>query len=147
MAYHSVTLLDVVWKISHLWWGDVFHWTSLLTMEALHSWKGDNHPHWSQATVVHTNTRKIIEWQSKVIHIYATLPPQHQIKKGSTNRVTNFLYRPPVMALTTMLNSCGHDTSGWFRLYASDPDFATTYQAMSTGTPYANFHFQDGLLC
>lgn len=45
-----------------------------------------------------------------------------------------------------MLDSCGHETSGWSQLYASDPDFATTYQAVSEGTPVANFYLQDGLL-
>ena len=46
-----------------------------------------------------------------------------------------------------MLDSYGHETFGWSQLYASDPNFATTYQAVSEGTPYANFHLQDGLLC
>ena len=46
-----------------------------------------------------------------------------------------------------VLNSCGHQTSGWSQLYASDPNFATTYQAMSEGTPIANFHLQYGFLC
>jgi hypothetical protein len=36
---------------------------------------------------------------------------------------------------------------GWSQLYANNPDFATTYQAVSVGTPVANFHLQDGLLC
>ena len=51
------------------------------------------------------------------------------------------------MTLTIVLNYCGHETSGWSQLYASDPDFATTYQVVSVGTPIANFHLQDGLLC
>ena len=68
-------------------------------------------------------------------------------KKGSINWVTDFLSPPLVMALTTVLNSCGHETSGWSQLYASDPDFATTYQVVSVGKPVANFHLQDGLLC
>ena len=46
-----------------------------------------------------------------------------------------------------MLDSCGHDTSGWSQLYASDPDFATTYQVVREGTPVENFHLQDDLLC
>ena len=51
------------------------------------------------------------------------------------------------MTLTTLLNSCGHETSEWSQIFSSDPDFATTYQAVSAGTPVANFHLQDGLLC
>ena len=46
-----------------------------------------------------------------------------------------------------VLKSFGHETSGWSQLYANDPDFATTYQAVSVGTLVANFHLQDGLLC
>jgi hypothetical protein len=46
-----------------------------------------------------------------------------------------------------MLDSCGHENFGWSQLYASDPDFASTYQVVSEGTPSANFHLQDGLLC
>ena len=68
-------------------------------------------------------------------------------KKGSTNRDSNFLTRPPIVALTIVLDSCGHETSGWSQLYANDPDFAITYEVVITGTPVANFHLQDGLLC
>ena len=46
-----------------------------------------------------------------------------------------------------VLNSYGHERSGWSQLYASDLDFATTYQAVRKGTPISNFHLQDGLLC
>ena len=46
-----------------------------------------------------------------------------------------------------VLDSCGHETSGWSKLYASDLKFATTYQEVSGGTPVANFNLQDGLLC
>jgi hypothetical protein len=68
-------------------------------------------------------------------------------KKGSTNRVDDCITWPPVTTLTIVLNSYGHETFGWSQLYASDPDFATTYQAMSTGTLVSNFHLQDRLLC
>jgi hypothetical protein len=46
-----------------------------------------------------------------------------------------------------VLESYGHETSGWSQFWARDPDFATTYQAVSEGTPVENFHLQDGLLC
>jgi hypothetical protein len=42
-------------------------------------------------------------------------------KKGSTNNVADCLSRPPIMALTTVLNSCGHETSDWPLLYKSEP--------------------------
>jgi hypothetical protein len=51
------------------------------------------------------------------------------------------------MALTMVLHSCGHGTYGWSQLYSSNPNFATTYQAVSNDTLVANFHLQDGSLC
>jgi hypothetical protein len=53
----------------------------------------------------------------------------------------------PVVALTTVLDSCGHETSGWPQLYETDPDFATTYQMLGENAVVDNFHLQDGLLC
>ena len=57
------------------------------------------------------------------------------------------LNRPPVVALTIVLDSCGHETSGWPQLYETDPDFATTYQMLGAKAVVDNFHLQDGLLC
>jgi hypothetical protein len=68
-------------------------------------------------------------------------------KTGSTNRVIDFLNRPPVATLTTVLDSCGHETSRWPNLYETDPDFTTTYQMLGANSVVANFHLQDGLLC
>jgi hypothetical protein len=53
----------------------------------------------------------------------------------------------PVVALTTVLDSYGHETSGWPQLYETDPDFATTYQMLGENVVVDNFHLQDGLLC
>jgi hypothetical protein len=61
-------------------------------------------------------------------------------KIGSTNCVTDFLSRPPVAALTMVLDSCGHETSGWPQLYETDPDFSTTYQMLGANTVVDNFH-------
>jgi hypothetical protein len=68
-------------------------------------------------------------------------------KTGSTNRVTDCLNRPPVTTLTTVLDSCGHETSGCTQLYEIDLDFATTYQMLGAKVVVDNFHLQDGLLC
>jgi len=68
-------------------------------------------------------------------------------KVGSTNRVADFLRRPPVMTLTTVLDSCGHETSGCTQLYKTGPDFVTTYQMLGANVVVNNFHPQDGLLC
>jgi hypothetical protein len=51
------------------------------------------------------------------------------------------------MAPTTVLDSCGHETSRWPHLYETDPDFSTTYQMLGTKSVVATFHIQDGLLC
>jgi hypothetical protein len=51
-------------------------------------------------------------------------------KKGSTNHVANCLSRPPVAALTTVLESCRHETFRSPQLYGNDPNFATTYQLL-----------------
>jgi hypothetical protein len=51
------------------------------------------------------------------------------------------------MALTKILDSCGHETSEWPHLYETDPNFANTYQMLVANTIDDNFHIQDGLLC
>jgi hypothetical protein len=53
----------------------------------------------------------------------------------------------PVVALTTVLHSYGHETSEWPQLYQQDLAFATTYQLLGTCTIVINFHIQDGILC
>ena len=50
------------------------------------------------------------------------------------------------MVLTTVLNSCGHETSDWPLLYKSDPKFGHTYQTLLEGRQVADFHLQDALL-
>ena len=50
------------------------------------------------------------------------------------------------MALTTVLNSCEHETSDWPLLYKSDPEFGHTYQTLLTGQHVPDFHLQDALL-
>jgi hypothetical protein len=52
-----------------------------------------------------------------------------------------------VAALTTVLQSCGHEASEWPQLYQQDPDFATTYHFLGIGTNVSDFHIQDRLLC
>jgi hypothetical protein len=61
-------------------------------------------------------------------------------KIGSTNRDDDFLSRPPVVALTTVLEYFGHETYGWPQLYETDPDFATTYQMLGANVVVNNFH-------
>jgi hypothetical protein len=48
--------------------------------------------------------------------------------------------------LTTVLDSCGHETSVWPQLYEIDLDFTTTYQMLGANVVVDNFHLHDGLL-
>ena len=51
------------------------------------------------------------------------------------------------MALTTVLNSCGHKAYDWPLLYESDPKFGHTYKALLGSMQVPNFHLQDAILC
>jgi hypothetical protein len=51
------------------------------------------------------------------------------------------------MVLTTVVNSCGHETYDWLLLYKSDPKFDHTYNTLLEGKKVPNFHLQDALLC
>jgi hypothetical protein len=57
------------------------------------------------------------------------------------------LSQPPIMALTTTLNSCGHETFDWSLLYKSDPEFGHTYNTLLEGNQVPYFHLQDSFLC
>jgi hypothetical protein len=52
-----------------------------------------------------------------------------------------------MVALTTVLHSCGHEASEWPQLYQQDLDFVTTYHLLGTGVIVTDFHIQDRLLC
>jgi hypothetical protein len=68
-------------------------------------------------------------------------------KTRSTNRFVDYLSQPPVVSLTIVLHSYGHEASEWPQLYQRDPDFTTTYWLLGTVVNVTNFHIQDGLLC
>eukprot|EP00253_Pinus_taeda_P033996 PITA_33996 len=88
-------------------------------------------------TVIHTDHRplQLIQTQGKFHNDHhekwsTNLQQFHlniKYKKGSTNNVADCLSQPPIMALTTVLNTCGHETSDWSLLYKSDPEFGHTY--------------------
>jgi hypothetical protein len=65
----------------------------------------------------------------------------------STNRVAYCVSRPPVVELTTVLDSSDHETCRWPQLYETDRDFATTYQMLGAKAVVDNLHLQDELLC
>ena len=123
-------------------------------VQACRQWK---HYILGKETVIHTDHRPLqfMQTQGKLQNDrhqkWSTYLQQFHLnikyKKGITIRVDDCLSRPPVAALTTVLDSCDHETSGWSQLYGSDPKFSSTYRALYVGTPVADFHLQDGLLC
>ena len=103
-------------------------------MEALHFGEGNDHPHRPPTLVVHANTREVTErspqkWSTYLQQFHLNI----KYKKGSTNNVADCLSLPPMMAITTMLNSCGYDTFDWLLLYKSNPEFSHTYQTLLEG--------------
>jgi hypothetical protein len=64
----------------------------------------------------------------------------------SANHVGVFLSRPLDVELTTFINSYGHDTYGWPRLYNNEFSFSTIYQTLSVGKQVPKFHLQYALL-
>jgi hypothetical protein len=89
--------------------------------------------------------------QNDCHHKWSTYLQQFQLnikyKTRKTNCVADCLSPPPVVSLTLVLHSCGHEVSEWPQLYQQDPYFAITYQLLGTGTNDIDFHIQDGLLC
>jgi len=67
-------------------------------------------------------------------------------KKGSTNHVADCLSWLPIAIMTAVLNSYGHDTSGWLQLYKNDLELTSTYQMLVVGKKVPDFHLQDALL-
>jgi hypothetical protein len=68
-------------------------------------------------------------------------------KKGITNNVAYCVRQPSIVAITTMLNSCGNETFDWPLLYKRDPDFGHTYMTLLEGNRVPKFHLLDALLC
>jgi hypothetical protein len=107
-------------------------------------------------TIIHTDHKHLqfIQTQGKLQNDchqnWSTYLQQFHLnikyKTGSTNHVADFLSRPPIVALTTVLHSCGNEASKWPQLYHQDPDFATTYQLLGTSVNVTDFHIQEGLL-
>jgi hypothetical protein len=123
-------------------------------VQSYHQWR---HYILGKETIIHTDHKPLqfMQTQGKLQNDHhqkwSTYLQQFHLnikyKTGSTNRVVDFLNRPPVVTLTTVLDSCGHETSGWPHLYETDPDFTNTYQMLGANTTVTNFHLQDGLLC
>jgi len=50
------------------------------------------------------------------------------------------------MALITVLEFCGNETSEWPQLYRSNPKFGSTYRTLLERNQVPNFHLKDALL-
>jgi len=122
VAYHSEPLLETVWKYP------TYDKEIYSVVQACRQWK---HYILGKETVIHKHHRPLqfIQTQGKLQNDHhqkwSTYLQQFHLnikyKKGNTNNVADSLSRQPIMALTTMLNSYGHETSEWPLLYKSDP--------------------------
>jgi hypothetical protein len=126
---------------------NVFHCTISSRMEVLSSQEEDSHPHLSQASLFIKTQGKLKndhhqKWSTYLQQFHINI--KYEI--GRTNRVVEFLNRPPVSTLTTMIHSCGHEVFEKPQIYKSDLDFCTTYQLLGTSVNVTEFHLQDRLL-
>jgi hypothetical protein len=148
VAYHSETLSDVVCKYP------TYDKEMYSIVKACHQWR---HYILGKETVIHTDHKPLqfMQTQGKLQNDrhqkWSTYLQQFHLnikyKTGSTNHIADCLSRPLVTTLTTVLESCGHETSGWPQLYEIDPNFTTTYQMLGENIVVDNFYLQDGLLC
>jgi hypothetical protein len=148
VAYHSETLSDNVRKYP------TYDKEMYSFIQACHQWK---HYILGKGTIIHTDHKPLqfIQTQGKLqndLHQKWSTYPQHfhlniKYKTRISNRVADCLIRPPMVVLTTVLHSCGHEASECPQLYQQDLDFATTYQLLGTSVIVIDFHIHDGLLC
>jgi len=148
VAYHNETLSDTVRKYP------TYDKEMYSIVQAYRQWK---HYILGKEMIIHIEYRSLqfIQTQGKLQndrhHKWSTYLQLFHLnikyKKGITKNFEDFLGRPLIMALTTVLNSCGHKTSDWPLLYKSNPKFSHTYQTVLEGQHVPDFHLQDALLC
>ena len=117
-------------------------------MEALHFGEGNDHLHRPPNPTVQQTRGKLHndhhqKWSTYLQQFHLNI----KYKNRSTNNIADCLGRPPIVAITIVLNFCGHQTSDWPILYKSDPEFSHTYRTLLEGNQVPNFHLQDALLC
>jgi len=128
VEYHSETLLETFWKYP------TYDKEMYSIVQAYQQWK---HYILGKEMVIHIDHRPLqfIQTQGKLQNDHhqkwSTYLQQFHLnikyKKGNTDNVVDCLSWPPIMALTTVLNSCGHETSDWPLLYKSNLEFGHTY--------------------
>jgi hypothetical protein len=148
IAYHSETLSDVVCKYP------TYNKEMYSIVQACCQWRDYI---LGKEKIIHTNHKPLqfMQTQGKLKsdrhQKWFTYLQQFHLninyKTRSTNRVVDCLNRPLVMKLTVVIDSCGHETSGWPQLYETYLDFTTTYQMLGANAIVVNFHLHNGLLC
>lgn len=148
VAYHSETLSGTVRKYP------TYDKEMYSIVQACRQWK---YYIMGMEMVIHTDHQPLqfIQTQGKLHNDHhqkwSTYLQQFHLnikyKKGNTNNVVDCLNRPLVMALIIVLDSCGHETSGWPHRYKSNPEFGSIYHTLLEGKQVPNFHLQDALLC
>ena len=134
VAYHNETLLDTVCKYP------TYDKEMYSIVQSYHQWK---HCILGKETVIQTNHKPLQFMQTQ-----GNLQNDHHQKwstylqqlhlniknnKGNMMQVDDCLSRAPVVALTTVLNSCGHDNSRWPQLYENDSEFTPISQSLWEG--------------
>jgi hypothetical protein len=148
VEYHSETLSDTILKYP------TYDKEMYSNVQSYRQWK---HYILGKETIIHTYHKplQVIQKQGKLQYDchqkWSTYLQQFHLnikyKTCISNRVADWFSRPPVVALTTVLHSRGHETSEWPQLYQKDLDFPTTYHLFGAGATFTDFHIQDGILC
>jgi hypothetical protein len=111
MSYHSETLSYFFHKYP------TYDKEMYSIVQAYHQWR---HYILRKETVIHTDHKSLQfmqtqgklqnechqKWSTYLQHFHLNI----KYKRGSTNHVLDCLNRPPVTTLTTVLDSCGHET-------------------------------------
>jgi hypothetical protein len=148
VAYHRETLSDTVHKYP------TYDKEIYSIVQACRQWK---HYILEKERIIHSDHKPLqfTQTHGKLQNDYhqnwSTYLQQFHLninyKTWTTNRVIDYLIRPPMVALTSVLHSCGHEAYNWPQLYQQDLNFANTYKILGIGVNVTDFHIQDGLLC
>jgi hypothetical protein len=141
VAYHSETLSDIVRKYP------TYENEMYSILQACRQWRNyilgkeivihaDHKPLQFMQTQGKLQNDQHQKWSTYLQQFHLNI----KYKTRSTNRVVDYLSRPPVTKLTKLLDSCGHETFGWPQVYEIDPDFTTTYQMLGANAVVNNFH-------
>jgi hypothetical protein len=141
VAYHSETLFDTIQKYA------TYDKEMYSIVQSCCQWK---HYILGKEMIIHTDQKPLqfIQTHGKLQNNrhqkWSTYLQQFHLnikyKTSISNRVIDYLSRPLVAALTTVIQSYGHEASEWPQLYQQDSDFVTTYHLLGTGTTVTDFH-------